>query len=62
MKFQDVENLARRLCADAGSDWSKKGTHKAHWRKLATEKLKQVPPISMAEAFMAVFGYKRVGK
>jgi hypothetical protein len=72
MDVREIERLARAICdtKNGPGHYAKPGTHRAHWRGLAIEQLrhrqanerlayrqlKRAPRITMAEAFMAVFG------
>lgn len=59
--YTTVERLARRLCADAGGDWDRKYTKRAHWRAKASRLIERGRGIATADALMAIFGLRRVG-
>lgn len=44
--FDRVEALARRMCEEAGGEWDRSRTRRAHWRARASEALEgaEVPP------------------
>ena len=52
-KYTQIENIARRICAEHGRDWDAKGCKRNHWRKLA---------IDQANLYLifGAFGYVRV--
>lgn len=52
--FDRVDVLARQLCADAGGEWDRKGTRKAHWRAQAIAALGCAPQATPVQDFVAV--------
>jgi len=58
--FQTTESIARRLCEAAGRDYDAPGCKKNHWRRKAREFIARERGIATADAFMGIFGFRRV--
>ena len=52
--FDRVEHLARHLCEQAGGEWDRKGTRKAHWRQLAAAQLAEPSGLGDMPTWMGV--------
>lgn len=59
-----LERRARELCTARRGvfAWNRKGCKRNHWRKLASAEISRSRTVSLADAFMGIFGFKRVGK
>lgn len=60
-----LEALARMLCESSIEDkgrYDRKGCKRAYWRKLAAVEISQSHAVSLADAVMGIFGFKRVGQ
>lgn len=59
-----LERRARELCTArrGASAWNRKGCKRNHWRKLAAVEISQSHAVSLADAVMGIFGFKRVGQ
>lgn len=57
----ELERLARELCdtRNGAGHFDAKGTKRAHWRALAAAEIERHRCISLADAFMGIFGYRR---
>ena len=56
-----LERVAREICdARCGAGhYDAKGTKRNHWRALARAEIEWSRGIGLADAFMAIFGYRR---
>jgi hypothetical protein len=59
-----LERIAHDLCTArrGASAWNRKGCKRNHWRKLAAVEISQSHAVSLADAFMGIFGFKRAGQ
>ena len=59
--FHQLESLAREICdsRNGAGHYDAKGTKRARWRELARAE-ERGRSIGLADAFMAIFGMKRV--
>ena len=57
-----LEALAREMCdsRNGAGHFDAKGTHRNHWRALACAEIERRRSISLADAFMGIFGLRRV--
>lgn len=57
-----LERIARKICdsKNGAGHYDAKGTKRAHWRALACAEIERRRAISLADAFMGIFGYRRV--
>lgn len=58
----ELERVARELCdsRNGAGHYEAKGTKRAHWRALAAAEIEHHRCISLADAFMGIFGLRRV--
>jgi len=58
----DLERLAREMCdsRNGAGHFDAKGTKRNHWRALACAEIERRRSISLADAFMGIFGLRRV--
>jgi hypothetical protein len=58
----ELERLAREICdsRNGPGHFDAKGTQRNHWRALACAEIERRRSISLADAFMGIFGYRRV--
>lgn len=63
-EFETVERIAKLICEDrhgAGS-WDAKHRRRADYRAEAMRQIEHSQGLAMADAFMAIFGLRRVVK
>lgn len=53
--------IAREIAASRGVDFDAPRKHRAHWLELARRHVERQRGIATADAFMAIFGLRRVG-
>lgn len=58
-----LERVAREICDSrhGAGHYDAKGTKRNHWRAVARAEIERSRGISTADAFMAIFGMRRVG-
>jgi hypothetical protein len=58
----ELERLAREMCdaRNGTGHFEAKGTKRNHWRALACAEIERRRSISLADAFMGIFGLRRV--
>lgn len=63
-EFESVERIAKRICEDrhgAGS-WDARHRRRADYRGEAMRQIERARGLALADAFMAIFGLRRVVK
>lgn len=61
INHDELERLARELCdsRNGAGHYEAKGTKRNHWRALAAAEIERRRCISLADAFMGIFGLRR---
>jgi len=56
-----LERVAREICdgRNGAGHYDAKGTKRAHWMALARAEIERAHGIGLADAFMAIFGFRR---
>lgn len=58
-----IERIARRMAEDrfGAGHFDRKGTKRSYWRRKARELVERERGISLADAVMGIFGFRRAG-